>query len=166
MNIRIKAKLRAYTKGILPTKVSELENDEHYIHEAPIDEHIYGRRNGAWENIDTALDRTIIKLAEEEPGLNLSYDPLISTYTIGVRQKSITELELPIELEDDTVYYVESLHPNVFSDGGTAFSDGGNDYITTSEFDADINGGVANTTIFNSEILPLNSKGVYEEWQI
>ena len=46
MDIKIKAKLKAYTKGVLPTKLSDLENDEHFIQEAPLDGSIYGRKLG------------------------------------------------------------------------------------------------------------------------
>lgn len=165
MDIKIKAKLKAYTKGILPTKVSELENDEHFISEAPIDGHLYGRKDGTWQNIDKAINKTAIEIPENS-GLNLSYTDITSTYTISVRQKNITETELPSVLEDDTVYYVEDLEANVFIDGGTAFSSGNNDYVIVGEFGATLDGGVASTMAFDNEILPLNSKGVYEEWQI
>ena len=165
MDIKIKAKLKAYTKGVLPTKLSDLENDEHFIQEAPLDGSIYGRKLGTWQNIDKALDKTVLEVPENS-GLNLSYEDATSTYTISVRQENITELDLPNSLENDTVYYVENLHASVFIDGGTSFSEGNNEYITLNEFSTTIDGGVASTINFNNVLLPLNSKGVYEEWQI
>ena len=45
MDIKIKAKLRAYTRGLLPTKISDLENDLDFIPDAPEDGSIYGRQD-------------------------------------------------------------------------------------------------------------------------
>lgn len=47
--VRLRAKLTAYTKGIIPD-VSK------YIIEAPDDDKFYGRKNGAWESISDAIN--------------------------------------------------------------------------------------------------------------
>ena len=159
MDIKIKAKLRAYTRGLLPTKISDLENDLDFIPDAPDDGSIYGRQDKEWVNIDQALAKTILEL-KENSGLNLSYDPNTSTYTLSIRKEDITQLELPNILEPDTTYFVEDLTANIFDDGGTAFSQGNNDYITISEFKSEMDGGNA-TSIANIIMNPLNSEGVY-----
>ena len=45
-DIKLKVKLSAYTKGVIPTKLSQLENDENYITEVPKDEFAYARKYG------------------------------------------------------------------------------------------------------------------------
>ena len=54
--IKLKTKLSAYSKGVIPTKVSQLENDKDYTSEAPKDDKIYARKNGEWNNISTPQD--------------------------------------------------------------------------------------------------------------
>ena len=85
MNIKIKAKLQAYTKGILPTKVSELENDLDFISDVT-EQGIYVRAKGEWIKADDALDKTKIQLLDNS-GLNLIDPPEGSfTYQIGIRK--------------------------------------------------------------------------------
>ena len=46
MDIKLKAKLSAYSKAKLPTKLSDLEQDIDYVTEAPIDTKFYIRKDG------------------------------------------------------------------------------------------------------------------------
>ena len=159
MDIKIKARLKAYTKGILPTKVSDLENDLHFIEDVNGDG-VYVRAEGQWIRADQALDKTIIELVDNS-GLDLIEPPLGSNiYQLGIRKWEGTELELPNTLEDDKIYYVEDLTANNYINGGTAWSDGNNEYVSRSEFNNEIIGGNARS-IANIILRPLNSKGVY-----
>ena len=54
--IKLKTKLSAYAKGVISTKVSQLEQDIDYTTEAPKDDKMYARKNGEWENISTEQD--------------------------------------------------------------------------------------------------------------
>lgn len=54
--IKLRTKLSAYAKGVIPTKVSQLEQDIDYTTEAPKDDKIYARKNGEWESISTEQD--------------------------------------------------------------------------------------------------------------
>lgn len=63
--INLKVKLSAYTRGILPTKLSQLENDI----DAPINGKLYGRRDGNWVDIDDVLENNIV-LVDEGSGLD------------------------------------------------------------------------------------------------
>ena len=111
MDIKIKAKLKAYTKGILPTKVSELENDLHFIEDVNGDG-VYVRAEGQWIRADQALEKTIIELVDDS-GLDLIDPPLGSNvYQLGIRKWEGTQLELPNTLENDKTYYVEELTAN------------------------------------------------------
>ena len=167
MDIKIKTKLRAYSKGILPTKVSDLENDLDFIPDAPKDGQIYARKDGSWKDIsDINLD-TIIALANRS-GLNLEYDAEERTYTLGIRKEELTNLELPVILQDDTTYYVLDLDPNTFIDGGTAYSSGNNEFVEESEYTISFDGGNCHTNVpiklFPTDCndigqLPLNENG-------
>ena len=42
-NIKLNVKVRAYSKGIVPTKISELDNDLDFIADAPSDGKLYAR---------------------------------------------------------------------------------------------------------------------------
>lgn len=161
MKIDIKAKLKAYTRGILPTRVSELINDMDYIPDVK-DDRLYARTHGAWIQIDD-LGKTEIELLDNS-GLNLEQlmpPNKCPIYKIGIRKQEILETELPETLAEDTTYYVVDLTPNQFVDGGTAFSNGNNEYVYTNEFSQEIDGGNATTTQFNQTLLPLNSNGIY-----
>lgn len=160
MDIKIKAKLQAYTKGILPTKVSELENDLDFISDVT-EQGIYVRAKGEWIKADDALEKTKIQLLDDS-GLNLIEPPEGSfTYQIGIRKWEGTQLELPATLQNDTTYYVQELTPNLYINGGTAWSDGNNEYITLSEYGSIISGGNSSTTAYNTIMYPIDSKGVY-----
>lgn len=159
MNIKIKAKLQAYTKGILPTKVSELENDLDFISDVT-EQGIYVRAKGEWIKADDALDKTKIQLLDNS-GLNLIDPPEGSfTYQIGIRKWEGTQLELPTILQNDTTYYVQELTANQYIDGGTAWSNGNNEYVQFEEFNEEIYGGNARS-VANIIMYPVNSEGVY-----
>lgn len=154
MDIKIKAKLKAYTKGIIPD-VSK------FVEEAPVNGKLYARRDAKWEDISEALLDTAIEL-EDNSGLHYSYDAHTHTYTLGVNKEDLTQTQFEgIDvLAPDTVYYVEDQTANTFVDGGTAYSNGGNEFVEFSEFTNEVNGGES-SSIANIEMHPLNSKGVY-----
>ena len=147
MEIRLKCKLKAYTRGI-HTK---------YAEEAPIDGSVYGRKDAKWEKIDDIVTRTELELAENS-GLNLEHDELNHKYILGIRKEELNEL--PQELEPDTTYYIVDLEPNNYLDGGTAFSDGNNEYVIMSQFGEPTDGGESNS-VANIEMCPINAEGVY-----
>lgn len=159
MDIKIKAKLQAYTKGILPTKVSQLENDLHFVEDVN-DDNYYLRTKDHWVKTNENLGKTILQLAENS-GLDLEYIHDDNTYIINIRKWEGTELDLPNVLENDTTYYVEDLTPNLYINGGTAWSDGNNEYVALSEYDSIIDGGNSSTTTYNTIMYPIDSKGVY-----
>lgn len=161
MDIKIKAKLKAYTKGILPTKVSDLLNDLDFISDVKNDGNVYVRKFGEWIEANNALKNEIIRVAENS-GLNLVYNPEDNSYTLSIRKEDLTqtEFELLNQLQSDTTYYVAEQTANTFDDGGTAFSDGNNEFVDYTEFTSQVNGGQANS-VANIEINPLNSEGVY-----
>lgn len=151
-DIQIKVKLRAYTKGIIPD-VSE------FIKDAPLDGNTYGRQDGKWINIKDAFSQKDIELAENS-GLNLDYDSSNYQYTLGIRKYEINESELPNVLEADTTYYVVSDHPNIFIHGGTAFSNGNNEYVSLPQFTSTLYGGTSSDNP-ERKFYPINSEGVY-----
>lgn len=53
--IELRTRLSAYAKGVIPTKVSQLENDLEYIREAPISPESYVRKGGNWETLESEL---------------------------------------------------------------------------------------------------------------
>lgn len=59
--IKLKVKLRAYTRGVIPD-VSK------FIEDAPQDGILYGRRDGQWLNIDDVLENNIVLV---DPGSGL-----------------------------------------------------------------------------------------------
>lgn len=163
-NIKIKATLKAYTRGLLPTKVSELENDLHFV--VDVDKPgLYVRKQGEWVNVDDSLIRTQI-FTPENSGLDLEqvgYD-----YNIKIKKYDIKQSELPSELEEDTTYYVLDQTANLYINGGTAFSsDNNNVYSFMSTFNDKLIGGKASSNnpqsedAFTSYMKPLNSQGVY-----
>lgn len=159
MDIKIKAKLQAYSKGILPTKISQLDNDLDFISDVQ-DEGVYVRSKGEWINADSALDKTKIELLNNS-GLNL-VEPLEGDYTykIGIRKWEGTQNELNFPLDNDTTYYIEDLTADDYINGGTSWSDGNNYCVTLNEFSNRVYGGKSNTQA-NIILKPLNSKGVY-----
>lgn len=157
MNINIKAKLRAYTKGIIPVNISQLYNDLNFIPDAPDNGVTYGRKNNEWVDIDDMVTHTTLAVTEDS-GLNLAVTG--RDYVLNIKKYEITQSELPSELEADTTYYVLDQEPNNYINGGTAFSSGNNDYIDISEFSVITNGGHANTQA-NILMYPINAEGVY-----
>ena len=106
-NIKIKVKLKAYTKGLIPTKVSQLENDEHYVKDLePNQTGFYVRRPGEWVNVEDSLIRTQLSTPENS-GLNVIPDGY--NYILSVRKEDIKQTELPSQLQPDTTYYVLDL---------------------------------------------------------
>lgn len=152
MDIKIRTKLRAYTKGIIP-------DTSKFLTDAPEDGNIYGRQDGQWLNITESTMPISIEL-EENSGLNLSYADHI--YTLGIRKEDINQNQLPSTLADDTVYYVRDLTPNYYVSGGTAYSSGNNEYVLISEFIDSLSGGQAglNTTLI---LEGTNSEGLLNE---
>lgn len=162
MNINIKVKIRAYQKGEFPTKVSQLENDEHFISEAPDDGLVYGRQNKEWVDLGSSVGLTT--LTPKAPGTNyegsgLSLELNGLDYTIGVKKYEFLNEE-PIEIEDDTVYYVGMLTADNFVCGGTSWSDGGNEFEQVSEYNNIMEGGNSGDSP-DVIIYPLDSQGVY-----
>lgn len=153
MNIKLNVKLSAYTKGVLPVKVSDLPNDAHYISEAPLDGDTYARQNGSWTNIkDIVLEQQII--VEKGSGLDLTKKDK-NKEALSIRQYIGTET--PEKIADDTTYYIVDRIPDIYINGGTAFSDGDNDIVEESEYIQKIVGGNNPNYI----MLPINAKGVY-----
>lgn len=150
-NIKLKVKLSAYTKGIIPVKISQLENDLDFITEAPDDGITYLRGNKTWIPLSEIVkDQTII--LDDNSGLNLR-DLGNNLYALSVRQKVINTLDQVIE--EDTTYYLDDKKPELFITGGTAFSD------EQHEFYQEAWGGRSGTSTFTVSILPIDSKGVY-----
>lgn len=117
MNIKLKAKLSAYTKGIIPDASQELIT---------------------------------------EPGSGLDIETLENKKRkISLRQQILKEL--PEETEEDITYYIDEQIPNMYIDGGTAFSDGNNDYVDNIEYNQIIDC----KKDYDLDLLPINSKGVY-----
>lgn len=160
MDIKIKAKLQAYTKGILPTKLSQLENDVDFIEDAQgsidKDGKYYVRHDGQWVDITPPEPSTSDIILADNSGLNLEKDG--EYRKLSIRQ--VTSDEYPSTIEEDTTYYIVENTPDVYINGGTAFSDGNNDYVDSSEYQFNINGGNANAQ-FDLDLLPINAKGVY-----
>lgn len=141
-NIKLKVKLSAYTKGIIPD-VSK------FIEDAPADNKIYGRENNTWTELDIPTQADTV-VTEAGSGIDIDKKDYIAK--ISVRQQTVEEL--PDDILDDMTYYViEKDRPDIYLVGGTAYSSEENEYIE------EINGGTASTTNFNFIINPLTSKG-------
>lgn len=157
--IRIRAKLSAYTKGGIPTKLSQLENDI----DAPKDGNIYARQDGHWVSLGNSDFGDDISLPENS-GLNLTKEG--NKAQLSIRQKVLIDSEIPSDYvyEDDTTYYILETTPNLYINGGTAFSDKHEDYILKeeiqSEYKENIFGGKNTGNTFSINLQPLNSKGV------
>lgn len=149
--IKINAKLKAYTKGFIPSKVSQLINDSDFITEAPSDDRYYVRKNREW----VEDKQHTIALVEENSGLNLEKSD-IDEYKLSIRQ-AILENDDDRELEPDTTYYRKEKEPEIFFSSGTAFSSGDKEFVDVSEYDTIYQGGNANTTTYEIEIKPMNA---------
>ena len=157
MDIKIKAKLKAYAKGNLPTKVSDLENDLDFISDVQDAEHLYVRKKGEWVNADDSLKQTTISTLS---GLGIEHSD--HHYDLWVKQEDLTQTEFEniSVLEADTTYYIMDQTANTFDDGGTAFSNGDNEFVDLPEYAKQIDGGNA-SSVANIIMNPLDSKGVY-----
>lgn len=148
--IKLKVKLCAYTKDILPRNlIGEVPKE-------PID-HIYARAYGKWIDLGTTDIGQVVKLAEKS-GLNLIPTENPKEYLLSIRQEVLKEL--PIVLEDDTTYYILDRTPEIYINGGTSYSDGVEE-LTINEYQYKIFGGKASTTSFDLNLLPIDNKGVY-----
>ena len=64
MDLKLKVKLKAYTKAVIPD-VSK------FIEDAPKDNKVYGRKDGDWVNIDSSLVKTRILPRDNNSGLDI-----------------------------------------------------------------------------------------------
>lgn len=165
-NIKLNVKLSAYTKGALPTP-PDLSN---YLKDAEgsieHDGKVYARKNGDWVDIRTLDADNQYIIANKGSGIDLIEDDVKKdTYYISARQKEITEANfnnLTIDsIEDDTTYYVINNSPEYYVNGGTAYSNGDNDYVDDSEYDFNISGGNSKQKDFSFNLLSIDAKGVY-----
>ena len=150
--IKINAKLKAYTKGFIPSKVSQLINDSDFITEAPNDDRYYVRKNREW----VEDKQHIITLVDENPGLNLVKVPDRDEYKLSIRQ-AILENDDDKELEPDTTYYRKEKAPEIFLSSGTAFSSGDNEFVDITEYNLLYTGGNSKTTIYDIKTKPMNA---------
>lgn len=163
-NIKLRAKLSVYSKNVLPTKLSDLDQDLDYITEPPVDEDdsAWARKNGEWVKVEEYAGSNIH--LDEDSGLNLVRKETESL--ISIRQKILKDSEITddFEYEDDTTYYIVDTTPQIFINGGTAFSDGYTDEILEEEIPAEYNcilsGGLSNQKEYDLILLPIDSKGV------
>lgn len=149
MDIKLKVKLSAYSK--LPIL--------DYINDVPksTEDKIYGRKNGQWVELEDIGTSDII--VEEGSGLDL-IEKDEHHRSLSVRQYLGIEPEI---FEDDTTYYIVEITPNLFINGGTAFSSGYEEFNILNQFKTTINGGNSSTVTWELELKPLNSKGVLDE---
>ena len=154
MDIKLKAKLCAYSKGVYPDTTK-------FVTQAPDDGKLYGRKTvdgvGEWEEI---VDTTS-EMSQAGEGIDVSKDGRY--VTISARQKTLYRNDPELEnIENDTTYYVIDNTPNIFVNGGTASNDynrehapEGVEYTTTN-----YNGGDANTSEWEQLLAPVNAEGV------
>lgn len=156
MDLKLKVKLKAYTKAMIPD-VSK------FIEDAPKDNKVYGRKDGDWVNIDSSLVKTRILPRDNNSGLDI--EPVGDDYLIGIRKWEGKSSDIPNNLEPDTTYYGYESTPNYYLDGGTAYSSTYYDDILEQNeevaIDLVLDGGNYNTRVFNLELLPIDSKGEY-----
>ena len=147
--INLKVKLSAYTRGVLPTKLSQLQNDI----DAPLDGKLYGRKNGQWLDIDDVLENNIV-LIDEDSGLDREQIDK-SRIKLSIRKWEGKYEDLPTIFESDKVYYVTENKPDLIMVSGTAYSDENEEFIQT------ISGGNAFTQKFDITCLSMNAKGEF-----
>lgn len=147
MNIQIRAKLSAYTKSTLPTKVSDLENDLNFISEAPADDEIYARKDKQWVSLDQALERDTFVA-----GNGIRIDKAGHEYTISTKDwfGSQEEFNRLTSLDPTMTYYV-------YEEEGIKIISGGDP--STSVFEQIYLGGNPTTEEFDIYMSPLNSEG-------
>ena len=151
-NIKLNVKVRAYSKGIVPTKISELDNDLDFIADAPSDGKLYARLDKEWKDIKAELlDQEII--VDNNSGIELVH--IKGTNKDLLKLKEVVTNIPPDTYKDDTTYYIIENTPDLYINGGTSFSS------ELKEQTQSMIGGAAATTQFALHILPTNSKGVY-----
>lgn len=142
-DIKLNIKLSAYSKGVIP----DVSN---YLTEAPEDGKLYGRKDKQWEVIPNQLTNI---LTDENSGIKIDYN---EDNTINISAKQFTGKEDEIaEFQNDYTYYIVENTPDLYINGGTAYSDEEN------EFEDTVKGGNASTSSFELNTLPIDSKGVY-----
>ena len=148
---KLRVKLRAYTKGIIP----EVPDYSQFITDAPSDDKFYGRKNGKWAEIEANLANKVI--VEEGSGLNKeNLDEERYLIKLSLRKWEGKEQDLPYILQKDTTYYTyDNRIPDLIIDGGTAYSD------ENEEFDTNIKFGNARTLIWDIKFNSMNAKGEY-----
>ena len=158
-DIKLKVKLSAYTKGVVPTKLSQLENDENYITEAPKDEFAYARKDGKWLKLDSVEFGDNVGLLDKS-GLLLKKEG--NKAWLGIDQKILNQEDFDqlTSLNENTTYYTYERTPDLYVNGGTAFSDGSNEFVDINQYGLEINGGKAISN-YELKLLPINAKGVY-----
>lgn len=158
-DIKLKVKLSAYTKGVIPTKLSQLENDENYITEAPKDEFAYARKDGKWLKLDSVEFGDNVGLLDKS-GLLLKKEG--NKAWLGIDQKILNQEDFDqlTSLNENTTYYTYERTPDLYVNGGTAFSDGSNEFVDINQYGLEINGGKAISN-YELKLLPINAKGVY-----
>lgn len=140
-NIKLNVKLKAYSKGVIP-------NVNNFIEDAPEDDILYGRRNREWVKIYDPID---IKTLDNS-GIEL--EKIDNIYNIKVKQETNT-LNNINEYKEDYTYYIIDNTPDLYINGGTAYSD------EEISFGYNINSGDSLTTQYELNLLPINSKGVF-----
>jgi len=127
--IRIRAKLSAYTKGLIPTKVSQLDNDENFVKD--LDEsqsnNLYYVRvrepnstEGKWVQINSDSFGDEIKLLEKS-GLILDKEGNVAKLKIDQYILSQEEFNRLSKLDDNATYYVYENTPDLYINGNSFF---------------------------------------------
>ena len=153
---KLRVKLRAYTKGVIPVvpDYSQFVTKDELV-DAPDDGKVYGRKNGEWAEIEANLANKVI--VEEGSGLNKeNLDEEGYLIRLSLRKWEGKEQDLPYILEKDTTYYTyDNRLPDLFIDGGTAYSD------ENEEYDVTLIPGNARTLIWDIKFNSMNAKGEY-----
>lgn len=132
--IKLKVKLRAYTRGVIPVIpdysqfVTKEELEESKFPDAPVDDKVYGRKNGEWAEIEANLANKVI--VEEGSGLNKeNLDEEGYLIKLSVKKWEGKEQDLPYILEKDTTYYTyDNRVSDLIIQNGTAYSDENEEY--------------------------------------
>lgn len=149
-HIKLNVKLRAYARGIIPDVSG-------FIEDAPSDNVIYARLNGEWKSIRDNFKANEV-IIEDGSGLERKVlDEETNTISLSIKQKVLWEHDLPYRLKDDTTYYIIEDEPDIYINGGTAYSD------ENEEFHWRVKGGKADNIDINYDVIcvPMNAKGEY-----
>lgn len=169
MDIKLTATLTAYSKGVLPTKLSQLTDDLNLVSDLNDDQSngkFYVRvkypqaEKGQWVEIQGDSFGDEIELL---PNSGLILDKQGNTAAIAIDQFILSkeQFEHISNLSQNTTYYVYDRQPQLYVNGGTAFSQGGNEFVDLNQYGIEINGGAASST-YELMLLPINAKGVYD----